>query len=1023
MSPEKVRIYDLARELGTPNKVLINLLKDKLNISVKSHSSTISQDVADKLRAFTGSDSSSKKQPSAPEPTPESKSEESIKPETIAEITSPQTNQTKLSEPATEPKKEPKPAPMEAQPAERKVQQAQPHAPTRTNAEQSSGDRTPSKGYVPDRSVHKRPDMYKQQRDLNRQHQKPGQNPQQQSTEQNQSESPHEKFRKPFGGDKPFGISGNKYRLKPSTPAPGAGAKQQQRGKPTGRKPQYFKHSTQHNIKTDETIQGKTDFKPAEKPDITTVESIDQTAETKTLLKEETAPATKTERQPGERFEKRHHVKPDDRPRDKRRDRPDDRPRERSTDRRFEPRDKKDIRPVDRPDIRYKEKPKQEDNGPIRVNSATTDGNKPAAKPGVKHGHKKELPKKKDKYQDLKPITEIFKKKKPPKKEVVEEIPTEVCIKEAMIIAELAKLLKISAAEIIKELMKAGVFATINETISEDLAKEVTEKLGYQIIEEIIKEKEPEIEDKKEDEEKESTIDKSKLEKRAPIVTILGHVDHGKTTLLDSIRASKHKLVDAEVGGITQSIGAYTVEYNNNKIVFIDTPGHQAFTAMRARGAQATDIAILIVAADDGVMPQTVEAINHAKAAEVPIIVAINKIDKSNADPDRILQQLTEHNLIPEEWGGETVTVKISAFKGENIDDLLEMITLVAEMQELKADSTAKATGVVIEAELDKGKGAVARVLVQNGTLYIGDFVVVGSVGGKVRALINDHGERVVEAGPSTPVEILGLGDVPNAGDTFAVVESDKELKQIVSKRKEEDREKRLSSQGPIKLQKDTIFTAKQKKKTDNEIKELNIIIKSDTDGSAKAVETALQELKSKEIKVKLIHSGVGDISEADVMLAATSDAIIIGFGVKEDPNALRVSAEEGVSIRTYEIIYQISEDIEKTMLGLLKPELKEIELGVAEVRDLFTVGKNLVIAGCYVLDGKVVRNRTATVLRENKEIYKGNLDNLKRFKDDAKEVASGYECGISFNKFNDLQKGDLIKVTTMVEIERESLN
>jgi len=530
---------------------------------------------------------------------------------------------------------------------------------------------------------------------------------------------------------------------------------------------------------------------------------------------------------------------------------------------------------------------------------------------------------------------------------------------------------------------------------------------------------------KKEEKAPTPELDKSNLIKRAPIVTILGHVDHGKTTLLDTIRASKHKLVDAEVGGITQSIGAYTVESEDSdgsKIVFIDTPGHQAFTAMRARGAQATDIAILIVAADDGIMPQTVEAINHAKAADVPIIVAVNKIDKANAEPDKVLQQLTEHNLLPEAWGGETVTINISAIKGDNIDELLEMITLVAEMQELKADPNTVATGVVIESELDKGKGSIARVLVQNGTLRVGDYLAIGSVGGKVRALIDDHGERINKAGPSTPVEVLGINGVPKAGDTFKVVDNDKGLKQIISKRKEEERDKRINNQIPIKLQKDTIFKAKQKKSID-EIKELNIIIKADTDGSAKAVESALEELKSKEVKVKNIHIGVGDISEADVMLAATSDALIIGFGVKEDPNAARVSTEEGVIIRTYEIIYQISEDIEKTMLGLLKPDLKEIELGVAEVRNLFTIGKDLVIAGCYVLNGKVVRNRIATVMREDKEIFRGNLDSLKRFKDDAKEVASGYECGISFNKFNDLQKGDLIKVSTMLEVERESLN
>ncbi|HBH17630.1 MAG TPA: translation initiation factor IF-2 [Cyanobacteria bacterium UBA9579] len=496
----------------------------------------------------------------------------------------------------------------------------------------------------------------------------------------------------------------------------------------------------------------------------------------------------------------------------------------------------------------------------------------------------------------------------------------------------------------------------------------------------------------------------------------MGHVDHGKTTLLDSIRSIRHKIVNTEVGGITQSIGAYTVRIDGKKIVFIDTPGHEAFTAMRARGAQATDVAILVVAADDGIMPQTAEAISHAKAAKVPIIVAVNKIDKADADPDRVLQQLTEYNLVPEKWGGDTVCVEVSALQGTNIDELLEMILLVSEMENLKADHAKNGTGVIIEAKLDKGKGAVATLLVQEGVLKVGDYVVAGNVAGKVRALLSDEGERINEAGPSTPVEILGLTEVPQSGDRFEVVRSDKEMKTIISQRKEEERTTRLEAIAPTQIRKEMILQTQQ------ETKDLNIIIKANTHGSAEAVSAAAQQLVSKQIFVKIVHIGIGDISEADVMLADASNAIIIGFAVKEDANALRIATNVGVDIRKYDIIYQVLDDIEKTMLGLLQPEFKEVETGTAEVRQVFSIGKTAKIAGCYVLDGKIIRNKTAKVIRDGKEIHKGVIDQLKRFKDDVKEVASGYECGISFSKFNDIQEGDLIKVSIIEEIEREVL-
>ena len=436
---------------------------------------------------------------------------------------------------------------------------------------------------------------------------------------------------------------------------------------------------------------------------------------------------------------------------------------------------------------------------------------------------------------------------------------------------------------------------------------------------------------------------------------------------------------------------------------------------MRARGAKATDIAILVVAADDGIMPQTIEAINHAKAAEIPIIVAVNKIDKPGANPDKILQQLTEHGLVPEEWGGDTITVKVSALQGVGIDELLEYILLVADMEELKANPKAEASGVVIEANLDKGKGPVATLLVQNGTLRVGNCIVVGTACGRVRALLSDSGERIQKAEPSTPVEILGLTEVPQAGDYFEVVQNEKEMKAIIDKRKERERDKRIEATLPAHIRREAVAG-------DNDIPQLNLIIKANTHGSAEAVSQAIAQLESQLIKTKIIHVGVGDISEADVMLASASGALILGFTVKEDSNALAAAEKEGVVIKKYDIIYQILEDIEKTMLSLLQPETKEVQLGKAEIRQIFTIGKTTKIAGCYVTEGKIIRSKNAVLIRDGKEIFTGVIDQLKRFKDDDKEVAQGFECGISFAKFNDLQIGDIIQVSTTEEVERTSL-
>jgi len=608
-------------------------------------------------------------------------------------------------------------------------------------------------------------------------------------------------------------------------------------------------------------------------------------------------------------------------------------------------------------------------------------------------------------------------KKRSHKEEETKQV-TQVVVNRAMTISELSEKIQHTPAEIIKFLMLNGVMATVNQLIDVDVIKKICAEYELEVLDEDLDAYMEEELEKEEKEKKLTEVDKKLLKRRAPVVSIMGHVDHGKTTLLDSIRASKHKIVASEVGGITQSIGAYTVYLDNNKdkkIVFVDTPGHEAFTEMRARGAKATDIAILVVAADDGIMPQTIEAINHAKAADVPIIVAVNKIDKPGANPDRVLQQLTEHGLVPEEWGGDTITVKVSALQGTGIDELLEYILLVADVQDLKANPKAEASGVVIEANLDKGKGAVATLLVQNGTLRVGNCIVVGTACGRVRALLSDSGERIQKAEPSTPVEILGLSEVPQAGDYFEVVKNEKEMKSIVQERKEKERDKRLDAMLPAHVRREAVAG-------EEDIPQLNLIIKANTNGSAEAVSQAIAQLESDEIKTKIIHVGVGDISEADVMLASASNALILGFTVKEDANALAAAEKEGVTIKKYDIIYQILEDIEKTMLSLLEPEVKEVELGKAEVRQVFTIGKTTRIAGCYVTEGKIVRSKDAVLYRDGKEIFRGAIDQLKRFKDDVKEVAQGFECGISFAKWNDIEVGDIIEVSTTEEVERQSL-
>ncbi len=585
------------------------------------------------------------------------------------------------------------------------------------------------------------------------------------------------------------------------------------------------------------------------------------------------------------------------------------------------------------------------------------------------------------------------------------EVQYHVVVTETITVQELARQLGKKASEVIMKLMTLGVMATMNQELDADTASIIAEEYGATIeIKKTMEENlmaEMDIEDKEED-----------LKKRPSVVTIMGHVDHGKTSLLDRIRETN--VISTEAGGITQQIGAYQVEVNGEKITFLDTPGHEAFTSMRARGAQITDIAILVVAADDGVMPQTIEAIDHAKAAEVPVIVAINKIDKPDANPEQIKQELTQYGLISEDWGGDVIMVPVSAKQGIGIEELLEMVLLVAEMQDLRANPDRSAKGKVIESKLDKSRGATATLLVQNGTLRSGDFLIVGSVQGRIRAMFDHRGRAVELAEPSMPVEILGLNDVPEAGDDFLVVDNERLAKQIAEKRQQEKHEKEISRGGMVSLE--DLFTQIK----DGNVRELNLVLKADTQGSIEAMRQSLANLGTDEVRVNIIRTAVGGIRETDVMLAAASHAIIIGFNVRPDVNAKRLAETESVDIKTYRIIYEAIDDVKNALSGLLAPEIKEVDLGQAEVRSVFKVPKVGNIAGCYVIDGKIQRNAKVRLLRDGVVIHEGELSSLKRFKDDVKEVATGYECGVGLEKFNDLKEGDVIEAYTFQEIKRE---
>ena len=622
-----------------------------------------------------------------------------------------------------------------------------------------------------------------------------------------------------------------------------------------------------------------------------------------------------------------------------------------------------------------------------------------------------------DEYEEelAESLNKGVKKKKKTKKELeqeeVERNAEAACgvieIGETITVKELCEKLGEPTNDVIKNLIFLGVMAGVNQEIDFTTAEKLCEK--YEVLVEK-KEEETELEAFEED----TDVVEENLVKRPPIVTIMGHVDHGKTSLLDAIRHAK--VTASEAGGITQHIGAYTVSLNGEKITFLDTPGHEAFTAMRARGAQVTDIVILVVAADDGIMPQTKEAINHCKAADVPMIVAINKIDRPGANVDRVKQELTEHGLVSEDWGGDTICVPVSAKTGENLESLLEMVLLTAEMQELKADPNRKAKGTVIEAKLDKGRGAVASLLIQNGTLNVGDSILVGSTYGRIRAMFDDRGKKIKSAGPSIPVEILGLSEVPAAGDRFIVCKDEKTARNMADLRKQKI--KADSHQASNRVSLEDLYSQIQEGK----VKELAIVVKADVQGSVEAIRQSLEKLSTDDVKVRVIHGAVGAITETDVTLAAASNALVIGFNVRPDGNATVQAEKENIEIKTYRIIYDAIEDVKSAMIGMLEPEYKEVVNGKAEVRMTYKISNVGTIAGCYVTDGKIVRNSEIRVIRDGIVIFESTLASLKRFKDDAKEVAKGYECGLSVEKFNDLKEGDVIESFTMEAIKRKEL-
>ena len=630
--------------------------------------------------------------------------------------------------------------------------------------------------------------------------------------------------------------------------------------------------------------------------------------------------------------------------------------------------------------------------------------NKPKQKQNnQKQNNKGRQQKAKENNKNQKPAKKESSKKEAPKKEEADS--KHFTYEEGITVGELAEKINVDPSKIVKDLFMLGIVTNINQSLDQDSVEIVAENYGY------TSELTVEVDDS--DLTNFFHLEEENLDEERPsVVTIMGHVDHGKTTLLDSIRDTK--VTAGEAGGITQHVGAYQIEHENKKITFLDTPGHAAFTTMRARGAQVTDLTVLVVAADDGVMPQTIEAINHAKAAEVPIIVAVNKVDKPAANPDRVMTELGEHGLYPEDWGGDTIFVQLSALTGDGIDDLLEMINLVSEVSELRTTSDMPAVGTVIDAELDKSRGPAASLLVQHGTLKVGDSIVVGSTYGKVRAMVSDTGQRIKSAGPSVPVEITGINDVPEAGDRFVVFKDDKKARQIGEARHEDKimRDREVNQ----KVSLDNLFEQMK----EGEMKDLNVIIKGDAQGSVEALAASLMKIDVEGVNVRIIHTGVGAINESDVTLANASSAIIIGFNVRPDVNAKRAAEQNQIDMRLHRIIYKVIEEIESAMKGMLDPEFEEQVIGNVEVREIFKVSKVGTIAGAYVTDGKITRDSGVRVIRDSIVIFEGELDTLKRFKDDAKEVTAGYECGLTIKNFNDIKEGDQIEPFIMVEIERK---
>lgn len=633
-----------------------------------------------------------------------------------------------------------------------------------------------------------------------------------------------------------------------------------------------------------------------------------------------------------------------------------------------------------------------------------------------KENNKKEKKSIVEEYEDelAEKVNNQAKKKKKTRREIEEEerkkkeaSPELVEIGEFITVGELAEKLEKPSNEVIKALIMSGVMANINQEIDFETAEKVAEKFNVMIEKKSDDKTDEEVVDQNEEEDDESLV------KRPPIVTVMGHVDHGKTSLLDAIRNAH--ITDKEAGGITQHIGAYTATINGEKITFLDTPGHEAFTQMRARGAQVTDIVILVVAGDDGIMPQTREAINHVKAAGVPVIVAINKMDKPQSNAERVKQELTEFGLISEDWGGDTIMVEVSAKTGMNLDSLLEMVLLTAEMLELKANPERKAKGVVIEAKLDKGRGSVATLLIQNGTLHSGDSILVGTTYGRIRAMFDDKGKKIKSAGPAMPVEILGLSEVPEAGDKFNVVKDEKTARNMAQIRAEKVKNETMST-GRVSLE-DLYAQIKE-----GNIRELPVIVKADVQGSVEALKQSLEKLSTDEVKVRVIHGAVGAINETDIILATASNAIVMGFNVRPDSNAQTLADKEKVEIKTYRVIYNAIDDVKAAMIGMLSPDIKEVVLGKAEIRQIYKLSSVGTIAGAYVLDGKIVRNSQVRLIRQGVVIFEGELGSLKRFKDDVKEVAAGYECGLSIEKYNDIKEGDIVEAFKMEEVQRKEL-